>query len=85
MGPLVFDVMISKIELFGDFRHKVREGAMVMGQACGLWYRGGEHFFEVSFRGGEHFFQLSLRGGVCIILPYGQPSDNPESIWEDYA
>ena len=24
MGPLVFDVMISKIQLFGDFCHKVR-------------------------------------------------------------
>ena len=25
MGPLVFDVMFSKIQLFGDFCHKVRQ------------------------------------------------------------
>ena len=43
---------------------------MVMGQACGLWYRGGEHFFEVSFRGGEHFFQLSLGGGEAFFHGY---------------
>ena len=51
-------------------QHVIKEGAMVMGQACGLWYRGGKHFFEVSFRGGEHFFQLSLRGGEAFFHGY---------------
>ena len=40
----------------------LREGAVVMGQACGLWYRGGKHFFDVRFRGGEHFFEVTFRG-----------------------
>ena len=59
-------------ENFFTVLHNVhfREGAMVMGQACGLWYEGGEHFFEVSFRGGEHFFQLSLRGGEAFFHGY---------------